>query len=34
MEPVVRSIRECAKGVDGLARVHRVLTMQLGPDSV
>jgi cation diffusion facilitator family transporter len=34
MAPVVRSIRECAKGVDGLARVHRVLTMQLGPDSV
>lgn len=31
---VVQSIRACAQGVPGLARIHRVLTMQLGPERV
>lgn len=31
---VVRSIRSCAEGVPGLERIHRVLTMQLGPERV
>jgi cation diffusion facilitator family transporter len=31
---VVRSIRACAQGIDGLAGIHRVLTMQLGPEKV
>ena len=34
LRPVVRSIRTCAERTPGLARVHRVLTMQLGPENV
>lgn len=34
MRGVVRGIRTCAERASGVARVHRVLTMQLGPDNV